>query len=187
MQLWRDLRDLHGFRGSHGSVSRWVAANRSLCPPMTAKKPIRGRPPNVIPQEVVPKFRTPSARTATWLLTTDRDRLDADQVAFIEQLLAICPEAKAGQYLTLEFQRMLRERDSRSFDGWLASIDAHPLPEFTTFAAGLRRDEAAVRAALSLPYSNGQVEGQITRLKFIKRSMYGHANFELLRRRILAA
>jgi transposase len=57
----------------------------------------------------------------------------------------------------------------------------------TTFAAGLRQDGAAVRAALTLPWSSGQAEGQINRLKFLKRQMYGRASFELLRRRVLLA
>ena len=56
-----------------------------------------------------------------------------------------------------------------------------------TFAAGLQQDGAAVRAALTLPWSNGQAEGQITKLKMMKRQMYGRANFDLLRRRILLA
>jgi transposase len=61
------------------------------------------------------------------------------------------------------------------------------VPELQSFAAGLRRDKAAVMAALSLPYSNGQVEGQVNRIKLIKRTMYGRANFDLLRQRVLAA
>jgi transposase len=54
-----------------------------------------------------------------------------------------------------------------------------------TFAAGLRRDENAVRAALSEPWSNGQVEGQVNGLKVVKRAMYGRAGFDLLRARVL--
>ena len=56
-----------------------------------------------------------------------------------------------------------------------------------TFAAGLQQDGAAVRAALTSSWSNGQAEGQITKLKMMKRQMYGRANFDLLRRRILLA
>ena len=59
--------------------------------------------------------------------------------------------------------------------------------ELQGFAAGLRRDHAAVFAALSLPFSNGQVEGQVNRLKMIKRTMFGRAKFDLLRQRVLAA
>ena len=56
-----------------------------------------------------------------------------------------------------------------------------------TFAAGVRQDEGAVKAALSMPWSNGQTEGQVNKLKLIKRQMYGRASFDLLRRRVLLA
>jgi transposase len=56
-----------------------------------------------------------------------------------------------------------------------------------TFAAGLQQDEAAIKAALTLPWSSGQAEGQINKLKLIKRQMYGRANFDLIRRRVLLA
>lgn len=59
------------------------------------------------------------------------------------------------------------------------------IQEVRSFAAGLERDKAAVAAALSLPYSNGQTEGQVGRLKFIKRSAYGRAKLDLLRQRVL--
>ena len=187
MQLWRDLCSEHGYRGSRALVSRWVAANRSLCPPKPATTIRKGRPPNPKPHKPAPRFKTPSARAATWLLVANCDSLNEDQGGFVEHLLTICPDAQIGQRLTADFQRMVTERDAQAFDGWLATVESHNLAEFMNFAAGLRRDEAAVRAALSYPHSNGQVEGQITRLKLIKRSMYGGASFELLKRRVLAA
>jgi transposase len=63
----------------------------------------------------------------------------------------------------------------------------HVRRDLQTFAAGLQRDYAAVRAALSEPWSNGQTEGQVTRLKLLKRQMYGRAKFDLLRQRVLYA
>jgi len=69
---------------------------------------------------------------------------------------------------------------------WFEAVDESGLTELRSFAAGLRRDEAAVRAALSLIWSQGQVEGQVNRLKLSKRSGYGHANFDLLRQRVMA-
>jgi transposase len=72
-------------------------------------------------------------------------------------------------------------------DGWLEGASKSELPELGSFAISLRRDEAAVRAALSHPWSGGQVEGQIHRLKLIKRQGYGRAGFELLKRRVLGA
>jgi transposase len=71
-------------------------------------------------------------------------------------------------------------------DAWLAQATQPLVPkELRRFAAGLRQDDAAVRAAFTLPWSNGQVEGQVNRLKLINRTMYGRASFELLRRRVL--
>ena len=64
---------------------------------------------------------------------------------------------------------------------------ASGVTELRRFANGIRLDQAAVEAALTLPYSNGQVEGQVNRLKLIKRSMYGRANFDLLKARVLHA
>ena len=89
--------------------------------------------------------------------------------------------------LVQEFAEMLRQRQSSHFDEWLARADASGTAELQGFAAGLRRDYAAVFAALSLPFSNSQVEGQVNRLKMIKRTMFGQAKFDLLRQRVLAA
>ena len=80
---------------------------------------------------------------------------------------------------------MLREREPDDLAPWLDEAEASGLPELGRFAAGLRRDEPAVRAALDLPYSNGQTEGQVNRLKLLKRQGYGRANLDLLRKRVL--
>ena len=73
----------------------------------------------------------------------------------------------------------------RELDVWLAEASTCRVRAIETFAAGLERDRAAVRAALTKPWSNRRAEGQITRLKLIKRTMYGRAGFDLLRRRVL--
>ena len=83
------------------------------------------------------------------------------------------------------FIAMVKARDVVAFEPWLTHTATVDLPELHSFAAGLERDGAAVRAALTLPYSNGQVEGQVNRLKLIKRMAYGRANFDLLRQRVL--
>lgn len=82
-----------------------------------------------------------------------------------------------------EFAGLVRERNGAGLDGWLDRADA--VPALKSFAAGLRRDEAAVRAGLTLPWSNGPVEGAITRVKLLKRAGYGRAKFDLLRARVL--
>jgi transposase len=80
---------------------------------------------------------------------------------------------------------MVRRQEAEEFEEWLKASLSCGVKGFQTFAIGLRREQLAVEAALSLPYSNGQTEGQVNRLKLIKRSMYGRASFELLRRRFL--
>lgn len=80
---------------------------------------------------------------------------------------------------------MVRQRTAVSFEPWLLRAESTKIPELQSFVASLRSDYAAVKAALSLPESNAQCEGQINRLKFIKRSMYGRAKFDLLRLRVL--
>ena len=79
---------------------------------------------------------------------------------------------------------LVRERQAAVLDPWLKAAQGGPL---AGFAEGLQRDHAAVAAALVHPWSTGPVEGQINRLKLIKRRGYGRAGFDLLRARILAA
>ena len=79
----------------------------------------------------------------------------------------------------------MRNRSGPGLDEWLGRAAA--IPALRSFAAGLRRDEAAVRAGLTLPWSNGPVEGAVNRLKLIKRSGYGRSGFDLLRARVLHA
>lgn len=80
---------------------------------------------------------------------------------------------------------MLAERRAQDLDIWLDQAGQSTLPEFQGFANGIRRDYAAVKAAFSSEISNGQVEGQVHRLKLQKRHVYGRANFDLLRLRVL--
>jgi len=70
-------------------------------------------------------------------------------------------------------------------DGWIKDAKECQAPAMKTFANGLQRDYDAVKAAVSLKWSNGQVEGQVNRLKNIKRQMYGRAGFELLKKKVL--
>ncbi len=85
------------------------------------------------------------------------------------------------------FAKMVRERQHESLLPWLEDVAKSKISALTGFANGIKQDLAAVTNALSLPWSNGQTEGQVNRLKLITRQMYGRANFDLLRRRVLAA
>jgi transposase len=83
------------------------------------------------------------------------------------------------------FIQMVRQRQGDVFDAWLAEVQARGVAELRTFAAGLQRDYSAVKAGITLPYSNGQTEAQVQRLKLLKRHMYGPMGFTLLRKRVL--
>ena len=82
---------------------------------------------------------------------------------------------------------MARERTGEAFDAWLTRANDSGIPELDRFARGLTDDPAAVEAGLTLEWSNGQTEGQVNKLKLLKRQMYGRANFDLLRLRMLRA
>jgi len=131
----------------------------------------------------------PSPRqTAFWLLDIAKEKNEENklkQKTFVDKLCDICPEIKSGQELGREFIQMVRQRQSELLDTWLENTINSGIVDLINFAKGLKQDYSAVKAALSLPYSNGQTEGQVNRLKFIKRSMYGRAKFDLLKARVL--
>ena len=94
---------------------------------------------------------------------------------------------KAGE-LGRQFREMVRGRKAEAWTEWIGQSQQAAVPvELRSFARGLQEDEKAVQAALALPWSNGQVEGQVNRLKTLKRQMYGRAKFDLLRMRFLRA
>ena len=128
-------------------------------------------------------------RSIAWALMkpSDEEEKDEDQQRLAKLFRAACPEVDQGVQLTLQFRELVRERRAGDLDAWIAQAVAADAPaEIGRFAAALKPDLAAVKAALTLPWSNGQTEGQVNRLKWIKRQMYGRAKFDLLRRRVLA-
>lgn len=89
--------------------------------------------------------------------------------------------------LSQGFLGILRERRAQDLKEWIKAAKRSPLSELNGFAKSVQQDYAAIAAACSLPWSQGQVEGQINRLKCLKRQMYGRARFDLLRLRVLSA
>lgn len=116
------------------------------------------------------------------LLAGTYDTLTDEGRRFVQALRERSPSIAMAADLITRFCGMVKDKSPDPFDGWLREAEASAL---APFAAGIRRDEDAVRAALSEPWSSGQVEGQVNRLKAIKRTMYGRAGFDLLRGRIL--
>ena len=106
----------------------------------------------------------------------------------MDVLWSQCPKLKTETELVHEFVKMVHDRKVEMLEGWIARTHEPVVPpELRVFADGLRQDYKAVNAALSLEWSSGQVEGQINRLKMIKRQMYWRAGFDLLRQRVLYA
>ncbi len=95
--------------------------------------------------------------------------------------------ASGSQQLLQRFRPLIAERDVQALTTWLVDAEASELPSFVTLAHGICADYAAVEAALTTEWSNDPVEGQVHRVKLIKRQGYGRANFDLLRRRVRAA
>ena len=113
------------------------------------------------------------------------DELDEAQQQELALIRQASLSAETAYRLTQAFMRMIRERTGQQLDTWLSEAEASHLPELQLFARGIQRDKAAVLAGLTLPWSNGPLEGHVNRLKLIKRSMYGRAKLHLLRQRVL--
>jgi len=114
--------------------------------------------------------------------------LRSEEKSFVKTLYEQCPVLKKASTLAQQFVEMFKQRRVEDLDDWLARAGAADGPtESRRFAKGLQADLSAVEAALKLPWSNGQTEGQVNRLKTIKRQMYGRAKFDLLRQRVLYA
>jgi transposase len=188
-QLWREVRE-RGYRGSRKMVAVWAQQQREAPAPSTPNKYLAD-PQRSPVQETRPVSaaspRLPSSRRTSWFLLRDPDTLSPIEQATRAAIHAAAPELAAIQPLAQQFQRLVKERDAAGFGAWREEALSSGLPELQRFITGLDRDEAAVKAALELPWSNGPVEGQVTRLKVIKRQMYGRAHFDLLRARVLAA
>lgn len=170
--LWREIQ-AQGFAGSDSLVKKFIATLRDS-----------SQVPTIACLKRNPRYST--ADLVTFILRRPQGR-STEQQALLARLQQVAPVLHTTCELADGFATLLRERQVDALAGWLAQAEQGQVGEFHTFATGLRRDEAAVRAALSLPWSSGVVEGHVNRLKFIKRSMYGRANFDLLQRRVLLA
>jgi transposase len=132
-----------------------------------------------------PRQRRFSPRQTRWILLRPVDELDADEQAYRQ---ALCQESvvmATAQRLVEDFGRIVRAQAHEELDAWVAAAARSRISELVSFARGIRRDHDAVAAALNSPYSQGQTEGQVNRLKLLKRQSYGRAHFDLLRRRVL--
>lgn len=127
----------------------------------------------------------PSPRAVKWLLLQPAQKWRPQEKAFIAELLQRAPTVAKAQELVLAFSSLLRKEEKQTLNDWIDRAKDSGVCPIEQCARGMMKDIAAITAAVELPWSNGQTEGQVHRLKLVKRSMYGRAHFDLLRARVL--
>ncbi len=180
MQLLREVQPL-GYAGKRSILRGYLTQVRK-----TQGLPPRSR--NSSGDEVrEPVRKPPTWRTLTWLVLRRAERLSDEEQADVARVRSAHAELETAVSLAQDFAALVRERNVAGLEPWLARASASTVVPFRTFAKSIRQDEAAIQAALTLPWSNGPVEGHINRLKLLKRQAYGRSKLDLLRIRLLAA
>ncbi|MEV7006652.1 transposase [Streptosporangium sp. NPDC051022] len=156
-----------GYRGSSRSVRRYLQPLRA-----GLSRPQLPPPP--------PKVR----EMAKWI-TSHPDHLSEEEAAALAQVTTRSTVLERLSTHVTAFTEMFTGRHGDRLENWLATTEADDLPQLQAFARGIRRDHAAVLAALTLPHSSGPVEGNVCRVKALKRQMFGRANLDLPKKRIL--
>ena len=165
-ELWRQLKQ-RGFRGCLRVVGEWTARRRRA---------------DKVGADAI--GRTLSARTVARLMTIGPDRLSKAETVTVAAIEASMPMLVEARDLIADFQAMVRKRSAGDLDPWLERAKPSLV---ASFASGVVKDEAAVRAAMTSSWSNGQTEGQINKLKLVKRQMCGRGKLDLLQARVIGA
>ncbi|MBA3533759.1 MAG: ISL3 family transposase [Ardenticatenales bacterium] len=191
-QLYQEIC-ARGFRGSIRALNQWTMLRRPLLgirqPPGRAARavvifvPPEGAPPT---EKKVAHTSLPAASQLAWVVVRPPASLTEEEQHLLLRLHQSSSLVQAYE-LAQRFMAMVRERRPAALAPWIQACLASQLEELVTFATGLQREEPLIRAALEQPFSNGVVEGHVTRIKQIRRAMYGRGNFDLLRRRVLIA
>jgi transposase len=179
LRRWREIA-AQGYAGTPRMLERYVTRLRQRLKGLTSQEGAHFL-------QAAIAFKTPSVRQVTAWRQRPPSVLTGEQAQFVAHLCEVSPDIKVVRELVLAFRQLMKGRAVAAFSQWLASAEQCPVVELRHFAVGLRQGYGAVAAALASPWSNGPVEGQINRLKTIKRQMYGRANFDLLRARVLWA
>jgi transposase len=179
LQLWRELQ-AQGYKGS------WRTAYRLLATLREHPAPSRGKAERAqaLPEAPLQDF---SAKDAVWLFVRAPSDLEETEKQDLALMCQASPTANMVYELVQDFMNMLRHRKGERLDDWLRSARDSHIRELQRFVRSIERDKAAVLAGLTLPHSNGIVEGKVNKLKLIKRMGYGRAGFPLLRQRVLHA
>jgi transposase len=193
-QLWREIKE-QGYPGTPRRVLQWARRHREEPAPSTpgryqasmakrCQKRTLGKP-------VGNAGRAPSPKRLVCPLLSDPEDLEKTERGTLDEMLEASTDLAVIYPLIQGFKKMIENVNSDSqaekLGGWLKKALASGVKDFETFAMGLKREQSGVEAAMTLPYSNGQTEGQINKLKLIKRQMYGRGSFQMLRQRVLGA
>lgn len=187
--LWREIQE-RGFLGSRRQVAKWMREKRKTPAPTTPaiyREALQVEKERLAKDEKRPDTSPlPSGKRLAWLLVQEPSALKSEDGAILARVLQDAEVAHVHE-LSRTFVDMVQQKKASLLDDWLDASARSDVAAVRTFAAGIRQDYSAVRAALETPWSNGQTEGHVTKLKLIKRAMYGRANFDLLRQRVLLA
>ncbi len=173
--LWKEIKE-QGYPGAEVTLrhylQNWRAATTAQITVHATTKSSMGR-------------TALSVRQVKWLLFSPEKRKEEWEQQYADELCRQSKDIDLAQKLVREFHRLMRERQSDGLEGWLKMARASGIGELVWFANGVEQDRQAVAAAFANEWSQGQVEGQVNRLKLLKRSMYGRAKFDLLKARVL--
>ena len=159
--LYREVVE-RGYSGSERQIRKAVQAWRK-----GAGRPVKSRPP------------------LKWLVLRPRRGLNSSEKVALDHLLQANPPLALGHQLKEWFHEIVKQGDLEALEAWGQEASRSGLKQFKSIARSFRQDYEAIKMALTSPWSTGQCEGQICRVKLIKRMGYGRAKPDLLRQRIL--
>ena len=180
-QAYREVKEM-GYPGGDSNIVRFFGHLRKHFNQSGTFKKVD--PVTQTPVQAPPKRPPTASQVAHWVTFKEEQRLDWQQ-KYLTQLCEADQEIQETYMLVTDFTTMLRERKGEHLDAWLEQVDAQGIAELKNFALGVKRDYDAVKAGLTLSWSQGAVEGHVHRLKLLKRQMYGKASFQTLRKRVL--
>jgi transposase len=181
-QLFRAIQG-QGYTGSYPTVARYV---QRLCQAQ-GLRPRARRPGPTLPRVVEGRHTPLTTRRATRLVLKQPVKQTDEDTQLMAHLKGQHGDLAVAIELAQDLAAIVRARQADRFDSWLARATVSAVAPLRRFATGLRTDYEAVKAGLCLPWSNGPVQGQINRLKMLKRSMFGRAKIDLLSQRFLCA
>ena len=177
------LLQQQGYRGSYATVARYAQRLRQA----QGLRPRQRPSGQTVPHVAEPQSRQLTPRGAAWLVLRRPETRVPDDEQQLGLLAAQQAELAEAVTLARDFADLVRTRQPDRLDGWLARATTSTLTALQRFAQGLRDDYAAVKAGVTLRWSNGPVEGHINRLKMLQRQMFGRAHLDLLSRRFVRA